>query len=74
MSQRSPLTKKSEAPVRNRIFPAISGNKDVTIISDCSPKETQEGEYLPSSSPQGEGNGTPLQYSRSEERRVGKEC
>ena len=28
MSQRSPLTKKSEAPVRNRIFPAISGNKD----------------------------------------------
>ena len=60
MSQRSPLTKKSEAPVRNRIFPAISGNKDVTVIS---PKETQEGEYLPSSSPQGEGNDTPLQYS-----------
>ena len=44
MSQRSPLTKKSEAPVRNRIFPAISGKKDVTVISDYSPKETQEGD------------------------------
>ena len=44
MSQRSPLTKKSEAPVRNRISPAISGKKDVTVISDYSPKETQEGD------------------------------
>ena len=44
--------------MRNGIFPAISVNKDVTVISNCgpqcemvSPKETQEGEeYLPSSS------------------------
>ena len=47
--------------LRNGIFPAISVNKDVTVISNCSPqcemaaanKETQEGEeYLPSSSHQ----------------------
>ena len=47
--------------LRNAIFPAISVNKDVTVISDCSnhewwagmPKDTQEGkEYLPFSSHQ----------------------
>ena len=47
--------------LRNAIFPAISVNKDVTVISDCSnhewwagmPKYTQEGkEYLPFSSHQ----------------------
>ena len=41
------------------MFPAISVNRDVTVISDCSPPSepvspegTQAGEYLPSSSHQ----------------------
>ena len=42
-----------EMLLRNGVFPEISINKDVTVISNCSPPVWAGGE----------GNGTPLQYS-----------